>query len=130
MAGARVLTRAVTVFGGTALLATAAVTGTASPAGAAADGTIAICARGSYAASVELKGTHGSGWKSHVVQPGKCTSGSPGFSGRIEVYGHVSPSKFYIGSVDYRAGKSLVISTTGSSAAPDFVVNYPGGIPS
>lgn len=35
MAGARILTRAVTALGGTVLLATAAVAATASPAGAA-----------------------------------------------------------------------------------------------
>lgn len=47
LAGARNLTRAATALGGTALMVTAVVAATASPAGAAASGTIKVCARGS-----------------------------------------------------------------------------------
>ncbi|MEV6170826.1 hypothetical protein AB0L99_21655 [Streptomyces sp. NPDC051954] len=127
MAGARNLTRAATALGGTALLVTGVVAATASPAGAAASGTIKVCARGSYDSSVELKAGGGRGWQSRIVQPGNCTSARVGFSGRLYVYGHASPSTFYIGFVDYKAGTSRVISTTGSTAAPHFAVNSPGG---
>ncbi|MBO8193264.1 hypothetical protein ITI46_16545 [Streptomyces oryzae] len=130
MAGARILTRAVTALGGTALLATAAVAATASPAGAAESqgGSVRICAAGTYDTSASLQATgNDQSWTTRIIGPGSCVNAPSSSSGRIDVFGYKSPSQFHVGSVDYKAGQTVVISTTGTTANPKVVVNGAGG---
>ncbi|MFG3254883.1 hypothetical protein [Streptomyces sp. NPDC048172] len=78
--------------------------------------------------SAEFVGSgNGQGWRSKTIRVGKCTTAPSLGSGRFNVYGHKSPSKFHVGSLDYKKGQSRDITAVGSSANPDLVVNGPGG---
>ncbi|MBU6534592.1 hypothetical protein ACFUIW_08920 [Streptomyces sp. NPDC057245] len=129
MAAVRILTRAVNALGGTALLVAAAAAATASPAGAAesAAGKVRICAKGSYDTTASLQAAgNGQNWRTQIIEPGTCKNAPSGGSGRIDVFGHKSSSKFHVGSVNYKAGQTVELSTTGSTAAPRLVVNGGG----
>lgn len=100
-----------------------AVLGAAAPASAAtAPGELTVCSKGSYATSVVFPDR---GDMSTVVVPsGDCLTIDgfrpvPGKDAEsINVFGHQSPSKFWIASGHYAANRGGTVTTFGTSAHP------------